>query len=261
MTNCPTCDSQMRYIEEHQRHYCDNCKAYQNVQAQAQPQAQPQGGAGYRLVGGISPVVEYQIGPGRVLFGQPGLCISRDPTVTMQGKTKGGLGKALGRKLLTGETMTQMEYAGQGMVRLGAGYTGKIIDIKITGTPIRSKSGAYIAAEAGVEVGTTTEKIGTALIGGTGFFQLLFTGQGMVFLQSVGDIIEGSLAAGQELIIDENHFLACDDTVTRQRDRVKGFRNIMTGGEGLYSLKMTGPGRYWIETGNLWTGAAGAKST
>jgi uncharacterized protein (AIM24 family) len=81
----------------------------------------------------------------------------------------------------------------------------------------------------------------------------------MVFLQSVGDIIEGTLAAGQGLIIDENHFLACDDTVQRARERVKGFRNIMTGGEGLYTLKLSGPGRYWIETGNLWTAGAGAK--
>ena len=83
----------------------------------------------------------------------------------------------------------------------------------------------------------------------------------MVFLQSVGDIIEGTLAPGQSLVIDENHFLACDDTVQRNRERVKGFRNIMTGGEGLYTLSMTGPGRYWIETGNLWTMGAGGKQT
>jgi len=195
------------------------------------------------------------------LFGQPGLMVSRDPTVNMQGMTKGGLGKALGRKLLTGETMTQMEYTGQGVIRLSAGYSGKIMDIKMTGVPLRSKSGAYIAADGGIDVGTTTEKIGTAIVGGTGFFQLLFTGQGTVFLQSVGDIIEGSLDPGQELIIDENHFLACDDTMQRARERVKGFRNIMTGGEGLYTLKLIGPGRYWIETGNLWTATSGARQT
>jgi uncharacterized protein (TIGR00266 family) len=254
MVNCPTCNSQLRYIEKNQRYYCDNCKAWQNTPA-------PAGGKNYKIVGTITPVLEYRISPGVNLYGQPGLLVSRDPSVTMQGKTKGGLGKALGRKLLTGETMTQMEYTGQGTVRLSAGYAGKIIDIPLSQTPLRAKSGAYVAAEEGVEVGTTTEKIGTAIIGGTGFFQLLMTGQGTVFLQSVGDIIEGTLGAGQSLIVDENHFLACDDSMRRERERVKGVRNIMTGGEGLYSLKLTGPGRYWIETGNLWTAASGAKHT
>jgi len=187
--------------------------------------------------------------------------ISRDPSVNMENKSKGGLASALGKILLTGETLTLMEYTGQGTLRLSAGYTGKIIDIKIQGTQIRAKSGAYIAAEAGVDVGTTTEKLGTAVIGGTGLFQLIMSGQGTVFLQSVGDIIEGNLAPGQALIVDENHFLACDNTVTRNRERVKGVRNMIMGGEGLYTLKMTGPGRYWIETGNLFTGASGARQT
>ena len=244
----------MRYIEQNQRHYCDTCKAWQNVPGQAAAK-------NYKLVGTITPVLEYHVGPGKVLFGQPGLMVTRDPSVTMESKTKGGLGAALGRKLLTGETLSQMEYAGNGTVRLSAGYAGKIVDIHVAGVPLRSKSGAYIAAEAGIEVGTTTEKIGTAIIGGTGLFQLLMTGQGVVFLQSVGDIIEGTLGPGQELIIDENHFLACDDTVSRERERVKGLRNIMTGGEGLYCMKLRGPGRYWVETGNLWTAAAGARQT
>ena len=251
MANCPTCNGELRYIEQHRQYYCDRCRTY--VQAAAQ-----QPGRNYRLVGSITPVLEYRISPGQKLYGQPGLMVSRDPTVQMVGKTKGGLGKAIGRKLLSGETMTQMEYSGQGIIRLSAGYAGKIVDIQSAGTPLRAKSGAYIAAEEGVEVGTTTEKIGTAIIGGTGLFQLLCTGRGTIFLQSVGDIIEGTLAAGQAIVIDENHFLACDDSVQRARERVKGFRNIMTGGEGLYCLKLMGPGRYWIETGNLWTARAGA---
>ncbi len=254
MVNCPTCSSQLRYIEQNKQYYCDRCRVYVQVTS-------AQSAKNYRLVGSITPVLEYRISPGQKLFGQPGLMVSRDPTVQMAGKTKGGLGKALGRRLLTGETMTQMEYSGNGIVRLSAGYAGKIVDIQIAGIPIRAKSGSYIAAEEGVEIGTTTEKIGTAIIGGTGLFQLLCTGRGTLFLQSVGDIIEGTLAQGQSLVIDENHFLACDDSVQRARERVKGFRNIMTGGEGLYCLKLLGPGRYWIETGNLWTARAGAKRT
>jgi len=82
MVNCPTCNSQVRYIEKNQKYYCDNCKAWQNIPG-------PQAAKNYKLVGTITPALEYRVGPGNVLFGQPGLMLTRDPTVTMQSKTKG----------------------------------------------------------------------------------------------------------------------------------------------------------------------------
>ena len=84
MVNCPKCKSEVRYIEKNQRYFCDACKEWQAVSG-AQPSKN------YRLVGTVTPALEYKVGPGKVLFGQPGLMVTREPTVTMQGKTKGGL--------------------------------------------------------------------------------------------------------------------------------------------------------------------------
>jgi len=64
MVNCPTCNSQVRYIEKNQKYYCDNCKAWQNIPG-------PQAAKNYRLIGTITPALEYRVGPGNVLFGQP----------------------------------------------------------------------------------------------------------------------------------------------------------------------------------------------
>ena len=262
--NCPTCSGELRFVEQYQRFYCDKCGtwpevAQQQPQAQmaAQPAMQPQpqmaaqqgGGAAFEVTGEIIPSVTFNLAQGQHIRAQPGVMIFRDPSVQMQTKTHGGMMKGLGRKMLGGESMSMTEFHGPGRLSVSGGAPGKIIPIELRGNAMRAKSGAFIACDSGVEMEVTTEKIGTAIIGGTGLFQLRFFGNGHAFIQAKGDIITGSLGQGQSIIADENAFLACDDSVQRNRERVEGARNILTGGEGLYLLKMTGPGRYWLETG------------
>lgn len=203
----------------------------------------------FSLDGRMIPMVTVSLAPSQTIRCQPGVMIYRDPTVQMQTKASGGLMKGLTRSMLGGESIMLVDFVGPGKIALSAGTPGEIIPLPLHGNAVRAKSGAFIACDAGVDMDVTTEKIGTAIIGGTGLFQLRFTGNGTVFIQAKGDIITGNLQAGQSIIADENAFLACDDSVQRGRERVQGMRNILTGGEGLYLLKMTGPGRYWLESG------------
>ena len=254
--NCSKCNGEVRYIEQYQRYYCDRCAAYVDPVAQAQPVAQqspPQAAvvssASHKLDGKMIPLVTLDLRQGETIRAQPGVMIYRDPTVQMQTRTHGGVMKGLGRAMLGGENISQVEFTGPGKIAFSAGTPGEIMPIVLNGDSVRAKSGAFIACDMGVEMEVTTEKIGTAIIGGTGLFQLRFYGRGTVYIQAKGDIIPGTLQAGQSIVADENAFLGCDDSVQRNRERVQGFRNVLTGGEGLYLLKMTGLGRYWLESG------------
>jgi uncharacterized protein (TIGR00266 family) len=248
---CPVCNGEMRYIDQQKQYYCDQCKAWrQPAGAGAQPPSvEAHAAFPFTVEGKWIQMVVANLGAGQALRVQPGVMIFRDPTVQMQTKAQGGLLKGLGRSMLGGETVMLTDYGGPGRIAISAGVPGEIMPLTLGGAAVRAKSGAFIACETNVEMEVTTEKIGTAIIGGTGLFQLRFHGMGTVFIQAKGDIIKGSLAAGQTLIADENAFLACDDSVTRNRERVQGMRNILTGGEGLYLLKLSGPGRYWLESG------------
>jgi len=255
--NCPQCKGELRFVSEYQRYFCDRCQIWPDVAPEGAPGAQqaatklPAARAAfpYAIDGRFIPTVTLTLGQGQTVRVQPGVMIYRDPSVTMQSKAQGGLMKGLGRAMLGGESIFLVDYAGPGKMAISAGIPGEIFSVQLGGAPIRAKSGAFIACESNVEMETTTEKIGTAIIGGTGLFQLRFQGMGTVFLQAKGDVISGVLQPGQSLIADENAFLACDDTVTRNRERVQGMKNILTGGEGMYLLRMNGPGRYWLESG------------
>jgi len=209
-----------------------------------------QQGRNWHIEGHIVPTVVMNLAPGESIKVQPGAMMSRDPTVAMQTGTHGGLGKALTMKFLAGESMSIVIFTGPGQVRITGGVVGKIEAIQIQGYPIRVRGGAFIAAETTVDMDVQMEKLGTAIIGGTGLFQIRMFGYGTAFIQSAGDIISGYLQPGQSIIIDEEHFLACDEGVQRIRERVQGLRNIISGGEGLFTLRLVGPGRYWLESGS-----------
>ena len=248
---CPVCNGEARYVDQYKQYYCDRCQAWRGAVAAGGPIPSTEAKAAFpfSVEGKWIQMVVATLAAGQAIRVQPGVMIYRDPSVQMQTKAQGGLLKGLGRSMLGGESLMLTDYGGPGRIALSAGVPGEIMPLTLGGAAVRAKSGAFIACETNVEMEVTTEKIGTAIIGGTGLFQLRFHGMGTVFIQAKGDIIKGTLAAGQELIADENSFLAVDDTVTRTRERVQGMRNILTGGEGLYLLKLTGPGRYWLESG------------
>ena len=55
--------------------------------------------------------------------------------------------------------------------------------------------------------------------------------------------------AGQRYVVDTGHMAAFDDTVTYDVGRVGSWKSTLLGGEGLV-VKLTGPGRFYLQTRN-----------
>lgn len=70
------------------------------------------------------------------------------------------------------------------------------------------------------------------------------SGQGMAFLEIDGHVVEYDLLPGQSLYIDTGHLAAMTDTVSLDVEKIKGVKNVMLGGEGLFNTKVTGPRAY-----------------
>jgi uncharacterized protein (AIM24 family) len=67
-------------------------------------------------------------------------------------------------------------------------------------------------------------------------------------LEIPGEVKEFNLAAGQRLKVDPGHIAAFDPTVNYEITSVKGIKNIIFSGEGLFLASLTGPGRVWLQT-------------
>jgi uncharacterized protein (AIM24 family) len=106
-----------------------------------------------------------------------------------------------------------------------------------------------MAAQTGVIVDTViTKNIGAGLFGGEGFFLQKITGPGMVYLELAGEITEYNLQAGQVIQADTNYMAAFDPSVKYTINRVKGFKNIFLGGEGLFLASLEGPGKVYLQS-------------
>ena len=90
--------------------------------------------------------------------------------------------------------------------------------------------------------------VGKGLFGGEGFIMQRLDGNGIAFVEVDGSTVEYELQAGQQLVIDTGHLAMMDATVSIDVQRVKGAKNMLFGGEGLFNTVVTGPGRVLLQT-------------
>ena len=206
----------------------------------------------YEIKGTPLPVVIMSLESGEKIKCQKGGMSWMSPNMTMSTNAGGGIGKALGR-MFSGESMFQNVYTcegGPGLLACAATFPGEILAIPISPNhTVAAQKTAFLASEEGVETSVHFQKKGGAgLFGGEGFILQKYTGNGMVFLEIDGSVVEYTLEAGQTMLVDTGYLAAMDATVSISIDQVKGIGNALFGGEGLFNTKLTGPGRIWLQT-------------
>ncbi len=152
------------------------------------------------------------------------------------------------------------------MIAFASSFPGSILAVEITpDKPIVCQKSAFLASTAGVELSVFFQKkIATALFGGEGFIMQKLSGSGIAFLEIDGSAISYELAPGQELIVDTGNLAMVDSTCSIDIRSVKGVKNALFGGEGLFNTVVTGPGKVTLQTmpvGNLVSSIAGRLSS
>ena len=75
------------------------------------------------------------------------------------------------------------------------------------------------------------------------------TGQGIVFLEIDGSVVDYMLAPGQQMVIDTGYLAMMDATCSLNAETVKGgAMNMFFGGEGFFNTVVTGPGKITLQT-------------
>ena len=116
------------------------------------------------------------------------------------------------------------------------------------GTLICQKD-AFLCAAKGVSIGIAFQRrILTGLFGGEGFIMQRLDGDGWVFVQMGGTVVERNLAPGEELHVDTGCLAAMTASVDYDIVTVPGIRSALFGGEGLFFARLRGPGKVWIQS-------------
>lgn len=205
----------------------------------------------YQIKGEPLPVVVCELEAGEKMITEKGSMSWMTPNMKME-TSAGGFGKAMGR-MFSGERMFQNIYTaegGAGMIAFASSFPGAIRAIEITPDhPVIAQKSSFLAATEGVELSVHFQKkIGAGFFGGEGFIMQKLSGSGIVFVEIDGSAVEYELAAGQKLIVDTGYLALADSTVSIDVQSVKGVKNVLFGGEGMFNTVLTGPGKVTLQT-------------
>lgn len=208
----------------------------------------------YRMLGDTLPAVEVRLQPGEAMYTQSGGMAWMSEGLTLDSNVKGGLMKGFGR-MFTGESLFMATYTASKpncVIAFASTVPGKILPVDVSKMQLICQKGAFLCAQSTVELTTLfTKKLSTGFFGGEGFILQKIGGSGLAFLEVDGDVIEKNLAPGEVIKVDTGNIFAFEPSVSYEIETIKGIKNMLFGGEGLFLTKLTGPGKIYMQTMNI----------
>jgi uncharacterized protein (TIGR00266 family) len=217
----------------------------------------------YKIFGEELQCVEIELDPQEAVIAEPGSFMMMTEGIDMQtmfgdgSRQQGFMDKLFtaGRRMLTGESLFMTVYSNvstqKRQVTFAGPYTGKIIPMNLQqlGGKIICQKDSFLCAAKGVNIGIEFQrKLGTGLFGGEGFIMQKLEGDGMAFVHSGGYVLEKTLAQGEIFKIDTGCLVAFTSGVDYDIQFIKGVKNVIFGGEGLFYATLRGPGKVWIQS-------------
>ncbi len=206
----------------------------------------------YNIWGDDFPAVTFTLEQGERIYTQSGGMSWMTDGIQMETNMRGGFGKGIGR-MLSGDSLFMANFTAvqpNQEITVAASMPGqiKIFELK-SGYEIIAQKGAFMAATPGIEFSAhVTKSVMGGLFGGEGFILQKYSGTGLVFCEIDGSVKEINLMPGEKLKVDSGNVAAFEATVGYSAETVKGFKNVLFGGEGLFVTTLTGPGKVWLQT-------------
>jgi len=206
----------------------------------------------YKLHGTVMQTLEITIGPSEMVYCQTHALAYMSDAIQMNTSTGGGIWKSIVRTF-SGGSLFRNEFTSNapgGLLGFCPRFPGKIVPYKLApGESLICRKETFLCAEGSVQFEIFfRQQLGGGLFGGEGFILQKVTGPGTVFLDLSGEVVEKILAPGERLRVHVGHVGVQDPSVQFGVQIVKGFKNLLFGGEGIFFATLTGPGRVLLQS-------------
>jgi len=209
-----------------------------------------------KITGTALPVLEIDLEPGDQIISEPGQFSWMSPNVTLHttAMTAGakGLFGVLGRALSGGGLFmnTYQTSGGTGMVAFAAKVPGTIKEVQVT--PDKTymvHCHGFLCGTQGVELSIGFQRsLGSGIFGGEGMILQKLGGTATAWVELGGEIVTYNLKAGESLLAHPGHIGMFESSVTFDITMMKGIKNALFGGDGLFIARLTGPGAVYLQT-------------
>lgn len=206
----------------------------------------------YEIFGDKLPAVTIDLEPGESIYTQSGGMSWMSDSMKMDTNMKGGLMQGLSR-WLSNESIFMATYTATkpgDSITIASTFPGTIIPLDLSGgKEYVCQKDSFLCAQPEVVLDIEVLKgWKSGLFGGEGFVLQRMKGEGIVWIEIDGSVKEIELERGQKLKVDTGNVAAYEPTCSYSVETVKGFKNILFGGEGLFLTTLEGPGKVWLQT-------------
>ncbi|MFI1916330.1 TIGR00266 family protein [Nocardia sp. NPDC020380] len=208
-----------------------------------------------RIRGTTMPVLEVSLEPGDSLIAEAGQLSWMTDSIRLHTSTRGAAGGVFGavRRALAGAGLFMTEYTAArqpGRVSFAAKLPGQILPMRVEpGVEYMVHRHGFLCGAGDVRVSLSFQRrLGAGIFGGTGFTLQKITGSGYVWVELSGEVIQYDLAPGETLRVHPGHVGLFDASVRFDITIMRGVRNVLFGGDGLFLAALTGPGRVWLQS-------------
>ena len=207
-----------------------------------------------KVEGNESQIVTVKLEPNQILRAESGALMYMTENVHMNTTSGGGLSSGF-KRMLTGQNffISDYTYDGEigthGTVALGTDFPSRIIRLNVEeyGGKLVCQQGALLCCSHTIDIEMEFTKTMTGgFFGGEGFILQALTGEGDVFLKAGGTLIRRDLEEGEELRISSGCLVCFSEGVDYDVQMIKGFQNVIAGGEGLFMTTLKGPGAVFL---------------
>ena len=205
----------------------------------------------FEISGTVMQTVAIDLDAGEQIYSQTNTMAWMNDAIVMDTHTGGGFLAGLKRSLAGGSLfITDFTAQGPGHVAFAPRFPGTIIAKTLAaGESLICRKETFLCAQKSVTLELAWQRrLGAGFFGGEGFTLQKVTGPGTVWLDLSGEVVERDLAAGEKLLVHAGHVGIQTTTVEFDIQMIRGFKNIVFGGEGLYLATLTGPGHVWLQS-------------
>ncbi len=210
-----------------------------------------------KIVGTTLPLLEIELDAGERVIGAPDQLswMSGNLTLTTSTAVGGGGGGLFGlvSRAVSGAGLFMTEFragSGPGLVAFAARLPGTLVEVEVR--PDRGyivHRHGFVCATAGIEISSAFQQtLGGAIFGGEGFVLQRLSGSASAWVELDGELITYDLQPGQVLMVHPGHVGMMEESVSFEITAMRGVKNALFGGNGLFLAQITGPGRVWLQT-------------